>query len=94
LFTEITPPISSRESENTTNDFKRQPLMVNPISFSGASLTKGDVNGDGLEDIYVGGHDGEAGTLYLLQKDGKFIKKPNPAFDADKAEYRCCRDFL
>jgi hypothetical protein len=85
LFTEVIPPIISRESENTTNDFKRQPLMVNPISFSGASLTKGDVNGDSLEDIYVGGHDGEAGTLYLQQKGGKFIKKSNAAFDADKA---------
>ncbi|UOE48872.1 VCBS repeat-containing protein [Mucilaginibacter sp. SMC90] len=84
IFKEISAPIAARETDNATNDFKRQPLMVNSISFSGSILTKGDVNGDGLEDIYAGGHDGKAGMLYLQQKDGKFISKAVAAFDADK----------
>lgn len=84
IFKEVPALIASRESDNTTNDFKRQPLMVNSISFSGSILTKGDVNGDGLEDIYVGAHDGKAGVLYLQQKDGKFISKAVAAFEADK----------
>jgi hypothetical protein len=84
IFKEVPAPIASRESDNTTNDFKRQPLMVNAISFSGSILTKGDANGDGLEDIYAGAHDGKAGVLYLQQKDGKFISKAVPAFEADK----------
>ncbi|MGY4539857.1 hypothetical protein ACVW0P_004298 [Mucilaginibacter sp. UYNi724] len=83
-FKEITSPIVSHESENATNDFKRQPLMVNPVSFSGAIITKGDVNADGLEDMYVGGHDGIPGMLYLQQENLKFVNKPNPAFAADK----------
>ncbi|OOQ59754.1 VCBS repeat-containing protein [Mucilaginibacter pedocola] len=85
IFTEVTSPISSGGSEDTNNDFKRQPLMANSISFAGSCLAKGDVNGDGLEDVYLGGHDGVAATLYLQQKGGKFIRKPNAAFDADKA---------
>lgn len=84
IFKEVPAPISSHESDNTTNDFKRQPLMVNSISFSGSILTKGDANGDGLEDIYAGAHDGKAGVLYLQQRGGKFISKAVPAFDADK----------
>lgn len=84
VFKEVPAPVAFRESDNTTNDFKRQPLMVNSISFSGSILTKGDVNGDGLEDIYAGAHDGKAGVLYLQQKDGKFISKTVPAFEADK----------
>ncbi|SCW71279.1 VCBS repeat-containing protein [Mucilaginibacter sp. NFR10] len=84
IFKEVPAPIVSHESDNTTNDFKRQPLMVNSISFSGSILTKGDANGDGLEDIYTGAHDGKAGVLYLQQKDGKFISKAVPAFEADK----------
>lgn len=84
IFKEVPALIAAGESDNTTNDFKRQPLMVNSISFSGSILTKGDVNGDGLEDIYAGAHDGKAGVLYLQQKDGKFISKAVPAFEADK----------
>jgi hypothetical protein len=83
-FREVKSPIATREIESTTNDFKRQPLLVNSISFSGASLTKGDVNGDGLEDVYVGGHDGAVGMLYLQQKGLAFVYKPNAAFNADK----------
>jgi hypothetical protein len=84
LFKEIQSPMASAESDNTTNDFKRQPLLINSISFSGSCLAKADVNGDGLEDVYVGGHDEKAGVLYLQQKDGKFVTKANPAFEADK----------
>ncbi|MGF7083073.1 VCBS repeat-containing protein, partial [Mucilaginibacter sp. UYCu711] len=84
IFTEVASPIKSKETTNTTNDFKRQPLMVNPISFLGSCLVKGDVNGDGLEDVYVGGTNGKAGALYIQQKSGSFILKANPAFDANK----------
>jgi hypothetical protein len=85
LFTAIAPPIAYKETTNTTNDFKRQPLMVNPVSFLGSQLVKGDVNGDGLEDVYVGGTNGQPGRLYIQEKSGKFVLKPNPAFEADKA---------
>ncbi|MCR8560649.1 VCBS repeat-containing protein [Mucilaginibacter sp. BJC16-A38] len=84
IFKEVQSPIASKEAENTTNDFKRQPLMVNPISFSGAITAKGDVNGDGLEDVYVGAHDGIAGMLYIQQQGLKFTAKATPAFLADK----------
>ncbi len=84
VFKEIESPIAFKQTENTTNDFKRQPLMVNPVSFSGSCLAKGDVNGDGLEDVYAGGHDGKPGELYLQQKNLKFVAKPLPCFYADK----------
>lgn len=85
LYQAIQSPIPSRQIDNQTNDFKRQPLMVNPISFSGAYLAKGDVNGDGLDDIYTGGHDGLPGALYIQQKNLKFSLKPVKAFEKDKA---------
>ncbi len=50
-------------------------LLVNPLSFSGPCLVKGDVNGDGLEDIYAGGGSGQPGVLYIQQKNKSFIKK-------------------
>ncbi|HVX49830.1 MAG TPA: VCBS repeat-containing protein, partial [Chitinophagaceae bacterium] len=71
-------------ASDSIHDFMRQPLLVNPLSFSGPGLAKADVNGDGLDDIYTGGGKGQAGALYLQQKSGSFIKKDEPAFEADK----------
>jgi len=85
LFTEVKSPITYNEAPNTINDFKRQPLLVNPLSFSGPCMIKGDVNGDGIDDIYVGGENGKAGSLYIGQKGGGFILKAEAAFEADKA---------
>jgi enediyne biosynthesis protein E4 len=67
------------------NDFKRQPLLVNALSSVGPCIVKSDVNGDQLEDVYVGGDRNESGVLFLQQKGGSFVKKSQPAFDADKA---------
>jgi len=59
-------------------------LMVNAQSFGGPCLVKGDVNGDGLEDVYTGGNSGQAGALYIQQANGQFSARPQAAFDADK----------
>jgi enediyne biosynthesis protein E4 len=84
IFREITSPLNYHNAVNNLNDFKRQPLLVNPLSFPGPCLAKADVNGDGLEDIYAGGGSGQAGVLYIQQKNKSFIKKETMAFDGDK----------
>ena len=84
IFTATTSPVNYREKQNITNDFKRQPLMVNPLSFVGPCMAKADINGDGVEDIFVGGENGNAGRLYIGQKNGGFTLKNESCFDADK----------
>ena len=84
LFKEIKSPIDYNPALTNTNDFLRQPMLVNPLSFSGPCIIKGDVNGDKLDDIYVGGGKGQTGALYIQQKNGSFIKKNEPDFDSDK----------
>jgi hypothetical protein len=84
LFREIVSPINYSHVSNAINDFKRQPLIVNPLSFNGPCMSKADVNGDGREDIYVGGGNGKAGTLFIQRSDGKFSESPQPAFEAAK----------
>ncbi|MGN6295492.1 MAG: VCBS repeat-containing protein [Ginsengibacter sp.] len=83
VFQQVQSPLDFADKSPASNDFLRQPLMINPMSFFGPCLVKGDVNGDGLEDIFAGGANGKPGALFLQQKNGQFIKKPQPAFDAD-----------
>ncbi len=84
LFKEVKTPVSYISATNEVNDFKRQTLLINPLSFNGPCLIKGDLNGDGLEDIYAGGGSGKAACLYLQQKGGQLLEKSVPAFEADK----------
>ncbi len=84
IFEAIKSPVDFTSKRNAINDFKRQPLLINPMSFQSPCLSKCDVNGDGLEDVYAGGGSGEAGGLYLQQKNGSFIQKKIAAFEQDK----------
>jgi hypothetical protein len=85
LFTEVPSPIKFSPAANAINDFKRQPLLINPLSFSGPCIAKGDVNGDGLEDVYAGGGSGKAGAIFLQQENETFLEKRQATFEADKA---------
>ncbi len=84
LFKEVEAPVKFSAGTNTINDFKRQPLLINPLSFGGPCLAKGDVNGDGLEDIYAGAGSGKAAALFIQGKNGSFSMKSETAFATDK----------
>jgi len=84
IFTEIQSPVAFNHIMNNFNDFKRQPLMLNAKSFEGPCMAKTDVNGDELEDVYVGGGAGQPGAIFLQTKSG-FKKQLTNTFDSDKA---------
>ena len=47
------------------HDFDRDRLIYHMISREGPKLCKGDVNGDGLEDFFIGGAAGSPGEKIL-----------------------------
>lgn len=93
-FVQVAPPIRHTEPERNINDFKRQTLLINQLSYTGPCLASGDVNGDGRDDVFVGGGAGQPGKLYLQTASGAFQLKTQAALEADSASVDTDATFL
>ena len=67
----------SHQSESYV-DYNIQPLLPYMISRQGPVMATADVNGDGLEDLFVSGSADQGGSLYLQQEDGRFTETTAP----------------
>ncbi len=76
--------INFKHTENNYLDFKRDRMMPHGISTAGPKIARADINGDGLDDLYLGGAKGSAGKLYRQLPDGTFAEAAQPVFEADK----------
>ena len=85
LFADVTAAhaIDFKHAENDVNDFDREPLMTHQLSTEGPALAVADVDGDGLEDVFVGGAKWQPSRLFLQQRDGSFRASAQPAIAAD-----------
>ncbi len=55
-------------------DYNLQPLLPYMLSSQGPPIAVADVNGDGLDDVFIGGGAGVPGKLFIQQKDGRFVE--------------------
>jgi hypothetical protein len=74
LFTDITGQLNVpyKHEEIDFIDFNVQKLLPHKLSQFGPAIAVGDVNGDGLEDMFIGGSNQHKGRFLIQSKDGKF----------------------
>ncbi len=63
------------QNEDDFVDFDHQRTLPHKFSQYGPGLAVGDINGDGLDDLYQGGTGGVDGMFFVAQKNGSFVQK-------------------
>lgn len=85
IFLQVTNHgIDFQHKENGFDDYESQILLPHKMSQFGPGMAAGDVNNDGLEDVYIGGALGQSGALYIQLKDGRFERSKSNPWDKDK----------
>jgi enediyne biosynthesis protein E4 len=89
IFNNVTDSLGINyvHSELDFIDFNVQKLLPHKFSQFGPSLAVGDVNGDGLDDVFIGGSNYRKGKFLIQNKFGKFTQNDLlPGTDTLKAE--------
>jgi hypothetical protein len=68
VWTEESVPVLVHE-ENRFNEFDREPLLPHMLSTEGPAFAIGDVNNDGLNDIFFGSSKGKKSKLLMRQSN-------------------------
>ncbi|MES2882608.1 MAG: VCBS repeat-containing protein, partial [Bacteroidota bacterium] len=83
LFQTI-PASFVKHTEDDYVDFYFERNLPEQLSREGPHIANGDVNADGLEDVYMGGAKNQPGLLYLQTTTGAFKKVEQPVFNEYK----------
>jgi hypothetical protein len=86
LFTDVTEQVALGfvHRENEFVDFRREPLMPKMLSTEGPYMAVSDVNGDGLDDAFIGGAKDQPGHLLIQQRGGGFVRSNDGLFERDR----------
>lgn len=76
--------IDFKHSETEYDDFSKQVLLPQKQTQKGPTMAVADINGDGLEDFFIGGAENQASCLYIQNKIGGFEKREVSSFVRDK----------
>ena len=72
-----------QHEENRFFDYSRESLIPHLISTEGPALAVGDVNGDGLDDLFFGGAKWKASELLIQTEESTFISVQQDFWQAD-----------
>lgn len=70
--------------ESTYIDFDRDRLTYHMVSNEGPRLAAADVNGDGLEDLYIGGAKGFSGSIFVQSTNGTYRETKQEDIKSDQ----------
>ncbi len=79
LFIEVASRFE-KHVEDDHVDFYAERIIPRMLSQEGPKAATGDLNGDGLIDLFIGGTNGRGGNIYLQTSNGDYIKKAQAAF--------------
>lgn len=85
FLSELDAKMMVSHKEDGYNDFDYEGLIYHKLSQEGPALAVGDVNGDGNEDLFIGGAQGQPGTIYLHIGNGKVSPKNSADLEKDSA---------
>ncbi|CAH0997129.1 hypothetical protein EMA8858_03266 [Emticicia aquatica] len=84
IFNDISAnTLTYTHQESNFQDYDRDVLLKQKYSTQGPAMAVGDVNGDGLDDLYLGGAAGQVKQLFIQQKNGKFVESKQVDFGMD-----------
>ncbi len=85
IFSDVTSKtLAYTHQESLFNDWDRDVLLKQKFSTQGPALAVGDVNGDGLDDVYIGGAAGQKKQLFVQQTSGQFKESTQADFNLDQ----------
>jgi hypothetical protein len=75
--------LNYKHTENDFPEFDREPLIPHMNSTEGPALAVGDINHDGLEDVFIGAAKRTKPAVFIQTISHRFIKMDEPALDKD-----------
>jgi hypothetical protein len=85
IFQDVTDSLGVQiaHDDNVIIDYFREPMLPYKLSSVGMAFDVGDINNDGLDDIFVGGPSNRPGHLFIQNADGSFGESDQSLFEED-----------
>jgi hypothetical protein len=80
-------PSYEHRPDSYQSDFRFQPLLPHQLSHQGPPIAVADADGDGVDDVFIGGAAGQPGRLFLQRSDGRFVESSAPTPWEEDAPY-------
>jgi len=85
FFSEDATKINYIHVENVFDDYNKQILLPHKLSQFGPAIAVSDVNGDNLDDVYIGSASGKSSQLFLQTGEGEFTLSKNQPWGLHRA---------